>query len=55
MLYIKEGGVLIKLDSWEQVYVRPNYVVDIDSKGKVLSEVFGYYKNEPSRACGLKN
>ncbi|NVM48315.1 hypothetical protein [Serratia ureilytica] len=55
MLYVKEGGVLIKLDNWEQVYTRPNYVVDIDSKGKVLNEVFGYYKNEPSRACGLKN
>ncbi|WP_447875366.1 hypothetical protein [Serratia fonticola] len=55
MLYIKEGGVLVKLDSWDRVYASTNYVVDIDSKGKDLNEVFGFYKNEPSRPCGLKN
>ncbi|VCY48424.1 hypothetical protein BANRA_05000 [Klebsiella pneumoniae] len=34
MLYMKENGVLIKLDSWEQVYSRPNFIKDLDLKDK---------------------
>lgn len=29
--------------------------MDLDPKSKVLNEIFGFYKNEPSRPCGLKN
>lgn len=55
MLYIKEGSVLVKLDSWEQVYSRPSYVVDLDLKGKALNELIGFYKDEPPRTCGIKS
>ncbi|MCW2485963.1 hypothetical protein J5069_08650 [Candidatus Symbiopectobacterium sp. NZEC127] len=55
MLYVKEGGVLLKLDDWEQIYSRPNYVQDLDLKGKNLKALIGYYKNEPPRTCGIKS
>lgn len=55
MLYMKENGVLIKLDSWEQVYSRPNFIKDLDLKDKKLKALVGYYKNEPPRKCGIKS
>ncbi|MCX8963229.1 hypothetical protein EHW64_19460 [Erwinia psidii] len=55
MLYVRESGVLVKQESWDKVHSRSGYVVDLDSNGKVLNEIFGFYKNEPSRPCGLKN
>lgn len=55
MLYMKENGVLIKLDSWEQVYSRPNFIKDLDLKDKKLKALIGYYKNEPPRKCGIKS
>lgn len=55
MLYIKESGILIKLDGWEQVYARPNFVKDLDLKDKKLKALVGYYKNEPPRECGIKS
>ncbi|ENZ4858156.1 hypothetical protein L1Q27_13965 [Klebsiella pneumoniae] len=55
MLYMKENGVLIKLDSWEQVYSRPNFIKDLDLKEKKLKALIGYYKNEPPRKCGIKS
>ncbi|VEA68504.1 Uncharacterised protein [Serratia rubidaea] len=55
MLYVKEGGVLIKLDDWEQVYSRPNFIKDLDLKDKKLKALIGYYKNEPPRKCGISN
>lgn len=55
MLYVKENGVLIKLDSWEQVYARPNFIKDLDLNNKSLKALIGYYKNEPPRECGIKS
>jgi hypothetical protein len=55
MLYVKEGGVLIKLDDWEQIYSRPNFIKDLDLKDKKLKALIGYYKNEPPRKCGISN
>ncbi|MBH2803932.1 hypothetical protein [Serratia ureilytica] len=55
MLYVKEGGVLIKLDDWEQIYSRPNFIKDLNLKDKKLKALIGYYKNEPPRKCGISN
>lgn len=55
LIYIFEKNKFIKIDDWNDVLNRPNFVTSFDPTGKKLVDVIGHYSLKKQLHCCLTN
>ncbi|EEY7416862.1 hypothetical protein DO133_004988, partial [Escherichia coli] len=53
MIIIRTENGIEKLDNWEEITSRPNFVASIDKGEQQFEEIIGYYKFKEEVHCGL--
>lgn len=51
----EEGGGLVEVSSWDELFERPHYKSDVDPKQVKLKDIIGVYTLNPKHKCGLSN
>jgi hypothetical protein len=55
MITISVERGLVRLNSWEELYETPGFVLALDPKSAQLKEIIGVYSFGTRQPCGLKN
>lgn len=55
LIFIREGNKYIKINSWNDILNRPNFVTSFDPQGKELVDVIGTYSFKDKLNCCLTN
>lgn len=53
MIFLRTENGIEKLENWEEIISRPNFVTAIDKGVQQLEEIIGYYKFKEEIHCGL--
>jgi len=51
----EDGKSIVRLESWEEVFARPDFQRDVDPKEVKLKTILGRYEFGSKEACGLSN